>query len=227
MVLAEVRRIVASSSTETTVKGCGCCAKLQSGLYQECSEDDLSTKLAELRDEKTACDAPRGSPSYNPCSPPTRVYDFANIAAKCRACQSNADIAMTAARGNEKPAKAQAEQQANAEAQVIESGQRINSLQDYRITGKLPRARLTFARPPRCVTGVEVVENVDVNGVGVEHIVVRNQHQQYCSCQGHPSLMVQAAKIQLLPEEEAATGKEQELPGDRQLQPGSRAGFGH
>ena len=37
--------------------------------------------------------------------------------------------------------------------------------QDY--TGKLPRARLTFARPPRCVTGVEVVENVDVNGVGV------------------------------------------------------------
>ena len=41
-------------------------------------------------------------------------------------------------------------------------------LQDYRITGKLPRARLTFARPPRCVTGVEVVENVDVNGVGVD-----------------------------------------------------------
>ena len=30
---------------------------------------------------------------------------------------------------------------------------------DYRITGKLPRARLTFARPPRCVTGVEVVDN--------------------------------------------------------------------
>ena len=38
----------------------------------------------------------------------------------------------------------------------------------HRITGKMPRARLTFARPPRCVTGVEVVENVDVNGVGVE-----------------------------------------------------------
>ena len=42
------------------------------------------------------------------------------------------------------------------------------NLQDYRITGKMPRARLTFARPPRCVTGVEVVENVDVYGVGVE-----------------------------------------------------------
>ena len=33
-------------------------------------------------------------------------------------------------------------------------------IQDYRITGKMPR-------PPRCVTGVEVVENVDVYGVGV------------------------------------------------------------
>ena len=32
----------------------------------------------------------------------------------------------------------------------------------------MPRARLTFVRPPRCVTGVEVVENVDVYGVGVE-----------------------------------------------------------
>ena len=46
--------------------------------------------------------------------------------------------------------------------------QLYSTQQDYRITGKLPRARLTFARPPRCVTGVEVVENVDVNGVGVE-----------------------------------------------------------
>ena len=43
-----------------------------------------------------------------------------------------------------------------------------------RITGlqeKLPRARLTFARPPRCVTGVEVVENVDVNGVGCPYLI--------------------------------------------------------
>ena len=39
---------------------------------------------------------------------------------------------------------------------------------DYRITGKMTRARLTFARPPRCVTDVAVVENADGYGVGVE-----------------------------------------------------------
>ena len=32
----------------------------------------------------------------------------------------------------------------------------------------MPRARLTCARPPRCVTDVEVVENADGYGVGVE-----------------------------------------------------------
>ena len=42
----------------------------------------------------------------------------------------------------------------------------MKKMQDYRITGKMPRARLTCARPPRCVTDVEVVENAD-HGYGV------------------------------------------------------------